>query len=303
MDSPLVATDWLAGHLGEAGLVVADVRWTIGQPAAGREAYAQAHLPGAVFLDLDTELSDLSKPRQGRHPLPEPDDLAAALARAGIGRGTRVVAYDDQGGSTAVRLWWLLRWLDAEASGTRCAILDGGITKWVAEGRPVEGAAAPGTAVPGARPALRRPHPAPLPAVTRPELTVDASLVARAGEAGLVLLDARAPERYRGEAEPIDARAGHIPGAVSAWWGENVTAGETPVFKSPAELRARFAALGVTDGSRAISYCGSGVTGAHNLLALELAGLRGARLYPGSWSGWVALHPDAGSPPPAPASA
>ncbi len=287
MDSPLVGTEWLAARLGEPDLVVADIRWTLGAPDAGRQAFLAERIRGAIFLDLDTELADRSDLRRGRHPLPDPRRFAAALAARGIGRGSRIVAYDDAGGSVAARLWWMMRWIGADGA---CALLDGGIPKWIAEGRPLER----GTPAPGALSAAGAPHPQPLPVALHPELMVDATTVERAQELGLILLDARAPERFSGEVEPVDARAGHIPGAISAPWGENMTDDPSPVYRPAAELRAHFEALGAPpggDGSRLVCYCGSGVTSCHNVLALELAGIRGARLYPGSWSEWVALHP------------
>ena len=237
-------------------------------------------------LDLDTDLSDLTDPSRGRHPLPDPRNLVAALARAGIGEGTRVVAYDDAAGAVAVRLWWLLRWLGLK--GCRLSCSTAGSRKWIAEERPVESGPAP----------VPAPHPRPLAPRVRDELTVSRDDVARARALGLVLLDARAPERYRGEVEPIDARAGHIPGAVNAPFADNLTADAAPIFRSPDELRAGFARLGVgpDDGPRVVCYCGSGVTACHDLLALELAGIRGARLYPGSWSEWMAT-PDSEAPP------
>jgi len=273
----LVDTAWLAAHLGDANLVVADIRWQHGQPDFGREAFEAGRIPGAVRLSLDTDLSDLRDLSRGRHPLPDPRQLVAALARAGIGDGTHVVAYDDAAGAVAVRLWWLLRWLGQKGV---CVVLDGGTAKWTAEGRAVESGPAPDAA----------PHPRPLAPRVRDELTVSRDDVARADALGLVLLDARAPERYRGEIEPIDARAGHIPGAVNAPFTNNLTGDASPVYRSPEELRAGFARLGVEpgDGPRVVCTCGSGVTACHDLLALELAGIRGARLYPGSWSEWIA---------------
>lgn len=275
----LVDTAWLAAHLGDANLVVADIRWQHGQPDFGREAFEAGRIPGAVRLSLDDDLSDLTDPSRGRHPLPDPRHLVAALARAGIGEGTRVVAYDDAAGAVAVRLWWLLRWLGLKGVGF---VLDGGIAKWTAEGRAVGSGPAPDAA----------PHPRPLTPRVRDELTVSRDVVARADALGLVLLDARAPERYRGEIEPIDTRAGHIPGAVNAPFADHLSGDTAPIFRSPEELRAGFARLGVgpDDGPRIVCYCGSGVTACHDLLALELAGIRGARLYPGSWSGWIAAQ-------------
>jgi thiosulfate/3-mercaptopyruvate sulfurtransferase len=265
----LVSTDWLAAHLDDPRLRVVDVRWYLDPSRRGREAYLQGHIRGAVFLDLD---ADLSAPgggrgrRAGRHPWPPPGQVALVLGAAGIGRGVHVVAYDDQAGATAARLWYLLR-----AHGhDDVAVLDGGLAKWTAEGRPLE------TAVPAPTATMFEPRVRPGWVVTRDEM---AGL-----PPGALVLDARAGERYRGESEPVDLRAGHIPGARNAPYADNLTAGPLPVFRSPAELRERYAALGA-EAAEPIVYCGSGVTACHDLLALHVAGLRGA-LYAGSWSEW-----------------
>jgi thiosulfate/3-mercaptopyruvate sulfurtransferase len=194
------------------------------------------------------------------------------MSRAGVGPETHVVAYDDTGGSTAARLWWLLR----HFGHPRVSVLDGGIARWVAEGRPLS------TDVPAVRPATFVARPAP-------EGTVDKEAVRRlARDPGAVVFDARAPERYEGRSEPVDPRAGHIPGAVSAPFAANLREEEGARFKSPEELGARYAALGATPGRRVVVYCGSGVTACHDLLALHLAGVPDALLYPGSWSDWSA---------------
>ena len=267
----VVSTDWLAEHLGEPDLRVVDVRWYLDPSRRGREAHAAGHVPGAVFLDVDADLSAPGGGRgrpAGRHPWPAPDQVARVMSAAGIGPGVRVVAYDDQSGAVAARLWYLLRAHGHDAA----AVLDGGIAKWVAEGRPLDSTI---PAVPPARFAAR----------LRPGFVADKATVA-ARPAGALLLDARARERYRGEVEPIDPRAGHIPGARSAPFTENLTGSPVPVFRSPDELRARYAALGA-EAAPPIVYCGSGVTACHDLLALHLAGLRGT-LYAGSWSEWSA---------------
>jgi thiosulfate/3-mercaptopyruvate sulfurtransferase len=202
----------------------------------------------------------------GRHPWPSEAQVAEVMGRLGIGPATRVVAYDDQSGATAARLWYLLRAHGHDA----VAVLDGGITRWMAEGRPLETGEA---IVPPAR----------FEASLRPGWVMDkAAMLARGADA--LVFDARAGDRYRGETEPIDPRAGHVPGAVSVPFAGNLTADPVPVFRPPAELRERYAALGA-DRRAPIVYCGSGVTACHDLLALELAGLRG-RLYAGSWSEW-----------------
>jgi thiosulfate/3-mercaptopyruvate sulfurtransferase len=260
----VVSTSWLAEHLGDDGVRVADVRWYLDPARVGRDAYAAGHLPGAVFFDVDRDLSSPGGRRGGplgRHPWPTPERIQDVMTAAGIGPDTLVVAYDDQSGATAARLWFVLR-----AHGhDRAAVLDGGLAKWLAEGRPLT-ADVPAHAP---RPFTARPRPELL--ASREELLAGVPLV----------LDARAPDRYRGETEPVDPRAGHVPGAVSAFFAENLKDG---VFRSPGELRARYAALGA-DAATPVVYCGSGVTACHDLLALHRAGLTG-RLYPGSWSEW-----------------
>ncbi len=269
--SPLIDADGLAGRLaGARPPHLLDVRWSLGRPD-GRADYTAGHLPGAVFVNLETELAAPAAPGLGRHPLPEPAVLQAALRRHGIRAGAPVVAYDDSAGLAAARAWWLLRW----AGLPDVRVLDGGLGAWTATGRPLtsdEPDPAPGDVVvtPGALPVL--------------DADGAAALADHPGDGQL--LDARAGERYRGAVEPIDPVAGHIPGAVSAPTTLNV--GPDGRFLDPAALRARFAALGVTRSGRVGAYCGSGVTAAHTLLALAAAdpGIE-AVLYPGSWSGWT----------------
>jgi len=267
----LVTTEWLARHLGDPALRIADVRWYLDPARKGRDAYAAGHLPGAVFLDVDSDLSAPGGGRGravGRHPWPSAEQVSRVMGGAGIGRGTRVVAYDDQGGAVAARLWYLLRAHGHDGA----AVLDGGIVKWMAEGRPVS------TEVPSLT-------PAPFGARLRAGYVLTkADMLGR--DPARPLLDARAPERYRGDTEPIDLRAGHIPGARNAPFSGNLTGGAPPVFLPPAELRKRYAALGA-EGAAPVVYCGSGVTACHDLLALHLAGLSGS-LYAGSWSEWSA---------------
>jgi thiosulfate/3-mercaptopyruvate sulfurtransferase len=267
----LVTTEWLAAQIGAPDLCVADVRWYLDPARRGRDAYAAGHIPGAVFLDMDEDLSAPGGGRgrpSGRHPWPGSEQVARVMSAAGIGPGVRVVAYDDQAGAMAARLWYLLRAYGHDA----VAVLDGGLAKWTAEGRAVE---------------TNPITPAPAVFVPRPRegWVLDKAAMVREGPRSVVL-DARAGERYRGESEPIDARAGHIPQARNAPYRENLTAQPIPVFRDAGELRARYAELGA-DREPPIVYCGSGVTACHDLLALELAGLRG-RLYAGSWSEWSA---------------
>jgi thiosulfate/3-mercaptopyruvate sulfurtransferase len=241
-----------------------DIRWELAS-GPGRPDYLDAHLPGAAFVDLDAELAG-PPGRAGRHPLPDPAAFQAAMRRAGVEDRRPAVVYDAGGAFAAARGWWLLRYFGHRA----VAVLDGGIAAWQRAGEPVqsgEPAVTPGdfTARPGAMPLLDAPR---------------AAALARRG----VLLDARAPERYRGELEPLDPVAGHIPGARNAPTSENVDA--DGVFRAPSELRGRFRARGVHDGVELGAYCGSGITAAHEVLALELAGYPAA-LYPGSWSEWI----------------
>jgi thiosulfate/3-mercaptopyruvate sulfurtransferase len=279
-DRPLADVAELAAALGTAAPpVVLDVRWRLGGPP-GAESYRAGHVPGAVFADLDRDLAGPPGGAHGRHPLPAAADFQAAMRRAGVSPGRPVVVYDDADATAAARAWWALRYF-----GHRdVRVLDGGYRAWTAAGQPVdaavpEPAAGTFTAVPGGMPLL------------------DAAAAARLARSG-VLLDARAGERYRGEQEPADPVAGHIPGAVSAPTAANV--GPDGRFRPPAELRARFADLGVpgaavpagepggaAGAAGAVgAYCGSGVTAAHEVLALTLAGIP-ARLYADSWSGWI----------------
>ncbi|GAA3682473.1 sulfurtransferase [Arthrobacter ginkgonis] len=271
--SPLIAAGALADRLavGEP-TVLLDVRWALGDPH-GRDKYLAGHLPGAVYADLDTELAASATPEAGRHPLPEPEAFARAVRRWGVREGEAVVAYDAGGGLAAARAWWLLR-----HAGLEAYMLDGGLTAWTEAGLPVEA----GDVEPA-------------------EGTADAGWghlpVAEIGDVATwpgTLLDARAAERYRGETEPVDPRAGHIPGARSAPTTENLDA--SGCFLPADALRGRFAALGIGSaaeqegapgGMPVAVYCGSGVTAAHQIAALAAAGIDAA-LYPGSWSQWSA---------------
>ncbi|MFD2418228.1 rhodanese-like domain-containing protein [Amycolatopsis pigmentata] len=258
----LITAGELAGQMeSEDPPVLLDVRWALGDPH-GHQHYLDGHIPGAVYVDLDTELASPPAPAEGRHPLPALDDLQTAARRWGVRENSRVVVYDDNGNLAAARAWWLLRW----AGVADVRLLDGGLAAWTG---PLESgfgsSPQPGDVV------LKPGH--------LPVLTVeDAAALPRTG----VLLDARAGERYRGEQEPVDPRAGHIPGALSAPTGENLGAGGR--FRPAAELAERFRGLGAGDGAVGV-YCGSGVTAAHEIAALAIAGIEAA-LYPGSWSQW-----------------
>jgi thiosulfate/3-mercaptopyruvate sulfurtransferase len=265
----LVGAEWLASRLGEPGLVIADVRWYLDPTRRGRDAWRAGHIPGAVFLDVDEDLSAPGGGRgmpSGRHPWPSEEQVARVMGTAGIGPGVHVVAYDDASGSVAARLWYLLRAHGHE----EVAVLDGGFARWAEEGRPAS------TDEPKAKPAMFTGR-------LRPGFVIGkAAFIAT--HRGRLVLDARAPERYRGEKEPVDPRAGHVPGAKSAPWTGNVTSDPVPRFLTPAALRQRYEKLGA-GREEPVVYCGSGVNACHDLLALHLAGLRGT-LYAGSWSEW-----------------
>ena len=262
----LTSAGELAGAIAsEPALVLLDVRWKLGQPD-GRERYEQGHIPGAVFVEMESELAAPPSPVAGRHPLPPLGALQAAARRWGIRQDSTVVVYDDNGNQAAARAWWLLRW----GGLTRVTMLDGALAAWREAGGPLQVgfvAALPGDVVlsGGALAVIDADEAAELPARG-------------------VLLDARAAERYRGETEPIDPRAGHIPGATSAPTTENLSAEGT--FRGRDELRERFRALGVDGAAPVAVYCGSGVTAAHEIAALAIAGFDAA-LYPGSWSQWA----------------
>jgi thiosulfate/3-mercaptopyruvate sulfurtransferase len=262
---PIVSVEWLRDHLGD--VVVADVRSYL-DGRSGWDAYTRGHVPGAVFVDRDRTLAAPPSPQAGRHPLSAPDVFAAGMAALGVGDDDTVVAYDDAGGAMAARLVWMLR-----ATGHQAALLDGGLAAWEGE---------LSTDVPARTPAVFTAGTVP------PDQLADADEVAAAiRERRATVIDARSPERYRGEVEPIDAVAGHVPGAVNVPFEGNLDPA-TGRFRSTGELRERFEAAGVEPGADTIVYCGSGVTACHDLLALEAAGLGPGRLYTGSWSQWSA---------------
>ena len=258
---PLVNGAWLRRHLGEPDLAVVDLRWYLGRPGDGAVAYERGHIPGAMFCDLEGTITGREGP--GRHPLPTREGFETAMRELGVNKGDRVVGYDDAGGSTAARLWFLLRLFGHPA----VAVLDGGLQAWPGE-LESGSVARPGGDFEAAEP-------------DRTRILSYEDVAARHDG---VLLDARAHERYLGLVEPTGVRAGHIPGARSAYWEGNLRPDRR--FKSPEELRRRYAELGA-EGGNTVVYCGSGVTSCHTLLALEIAGLPGARLYEGSWSDWA----------------
>lgn len=264
----LVSSAVLADHLIDPGWRVFDCRHQLSDPAAGRRAYAHAHLPGAFFLHLDQDLSGPMNGRNGRHPLPDPQLLADKLGAAGVTMDTQVVAYDDAGGAFASRLWWLLRWLGHD----RVAVLDGGIDRWRTEGRPLA------TDIPSSPPVV-------LEVDLRDVLTSSDAVLASLGQSSFCLIDARSPDRFRGENETLDPVGGHIPGALNRFFRDNLDA--DGCFRPAGELRREFLALlAGRSPAQVVMSCGSGVTACHNLLAMEVAGLPGARLYAGSWSEW-----------------
>ncbi|MBL8472596.1 MAG: sulfurtransferase [Rhodocyclaceae bacterium] len=271
----------LSGHLIDAAqlhplqqahaALAVDCRHSLADPAFGRNAYLHGHIPGAVFAHIDDDLSGPMTGRNGRHPLPDAERLAARLAELGVNTDHLVVAYDDAGSMFAARLWWLLRWLGHE----RVAVLNGGLQAWQAAGFPLEAgrvALPPGD--------FRRSAAA--------MHTVDASDVQGALESeSMLVVDARSPDRFRGENETLDPVGGHIPGAVNRFFRDNLDA--QGHFHTPAHLREQWqAVLGPRQANEIVHQCGSGVTACHNLLAMEIAGLSGSRLYPGSWSEWCA---------------
>ena len=266
----LIDTDTLARHLDDPDWVVFDCRHDLAKPDWGVAEYAKSHIPGARFLHLDRDLSGPLTGKNGRHPLPDPQAIAAKLGAAGVGPGTQVVAYDAQSGVYASRAWWVLRWLGHDA----VAVLDGGFGKWLREDRGET------DAVPAPSPARFEPK--------RRAAAVDAAFVAaHLRDPGVRIVDARSNDRYRGENETLDPVAGHIPGSVNRYVRENL--GSSGQFKSPAALREEWLRLLAGRAPEAIVHsCGSGVAACHNLLAMEVADLRGSRLYPGSWSEWVA---------------
>ena len=269
--APLIGAEALAHQLDQPGHVLVDCRFDLADPAAGISAYRRGHLPGAVYLHLEQDLSGPKNGRNGRHPLPDAAALMQCLGRHGISPASHVVAYDDAGGMFAARLWWLLRWLGHE----RVQVLDGGFQAWCEAAYPLE-------------------HDPPEISVQDYTATPDATRAVNAqfveqrlGQDGMVLIDARSPQRFKGEGETLDPIGGHIPGAINHFFKHNLD--EQGRFAPPEQLRERFEQLlGDRSPGHVVHSCGSGVTACHNLLAMEVAGLTGSRLYPGSWSEWCA---------------
>jgi thiosulfate/3-mercaptopyruvate sulfurtransferase len=268
--SPLISTSALAAALGDPGWRVADCRFELGKPEAGRASFLAGHIPGAVHVDLERDLSAPITPATGRHPLPSTAAFAATLARLGIGNEAKVACYDAGSGAFAARLWWMLRWVGHD----EVAVLDGGFAAWVAEGRPVETDTAP-------------PQSARFVAHPRPQRVIqDAPGLMEALARGETLVDVRGAERFEGKVEPLDAVAGHVPGAVNLPYLENI--GANGRFRPAGELAQLWRERAGAEAGRApICMCGSGVTACQGLLALEAAGVTGGRLYAGSWSEWI----------------
>lgn len=271
MTTTLISAADLAARLGAADVRVFDVRHDLTNHAAGREAYAAGHIPGARYLDHETELAATRTGKNGRHPLPDRAEFGALMAAHGVTPQTLVVAYDASGGMYAAHLWWMLRWLGHD----QVAVLDGGWQAWVAAGLPTATEPAPAV-LPGAPVAPGAPLVG----------SVDAKAVLdNIAQRAFTVIDARAANRYRGEVEPMDPVAGHIPGALNRPNGQNLQADGR--FKDAAVLREEFTALlDGRDPKAIVHQCGSGITACHNLLSMEIAGLSGSRLYPGSWSEW-----------------
>jgi thiosulfate/3-mercaptopyruvate sulfurtransferase len=286
--SPLISVADLGAELHDPNLVIVDARWYLGKPGAGRAAYLEGHIPAAIHLDLDTDLAELGNPKAfgapGRHPLPDPRTWAAAMGACGIGNDSRVVAYDDVGGWVAARLWWMLDNLGFED----VAVLDGGIATWTAAGLPASA---------GEEPA-RAPRRLELANSWSGVIKRD-DLRAKLGT--VLLLDARAAPRYRGETEPVDPIAGHIPTAVNATIDGNL--GPDGRLLAPEALRARFESLGAGGSSDVVTSCGSGTSATHHSLAMRIAGLPDPILYAGSYSDWsrsgypIATGAEPGAPP------
>jgi thiosulfate/3-mercaptopyruvate sulfurtransferase len=262
-----VTAAWLYEHVEDPQVAIADCRFSLANPQLGRQQYQTSHIPGACYLDLNLDLSSPVGKHGGRHPLPNPTELAVKLCTIGITAQTTVVAYDDSRLAFAARLWWLLRYLGHE----RVAVLDGGFQGWLAAGYPVT------ADVPAARTGEFVPN------LQLGQVVDVAAVKARQNLPGVVLVDAREGDRYRGEREPIDPIAGHIPGAVNYPWQEATDS--QGYLKSVAEQQQRWQNLEST--KEVIVYCGSGVTACVNLLSLELAGISTGKLYAGSWSDWI----------------
>ena len=266
----LISVSDLAAHLNDTNWIVCDCRHDLADYESGRRTYAQSHIPGARFLHLDEDLSGPKTGINGRHPLPHPITFTLRLAALGIDNSKQIVAYDASGGVYASRLWWMLRWV----GHTKAAVLDGGIDAWGNAGQRVT------AELPVIKPTTYNPNPNPQVAVSANEVA------ANLDHKKLRIVDARSPDRFRGENESLDPVAGHIPGAINRFFKNNLA--DDGHFKPADTLKNDFSsALHAHAPASVVHQCGSGVTACHNLLAMEVAGLGGSRLYPGSWSEWV----------------
>lgn len=266
----LIEARALHAALQGAGCIAVDCRFLLTQPAAGREAYARGHIPSARYMDLDRDLSAAPSPEQGRHPLPDPAQFAQRLSELGISNDDHVVAYDDVGGAIAARLWWLLRWIGHDRAG----VLNGGLAAWRAAGLPLE------SEHPRFSATLFRASP------PHDAWVVETAEIASLRGQGVPILDARSPQRFAGRTEPIDAVAGHVPGAVNCPY-ERLLDSDGRLRDAAALGRIFRHELGLTDRAMAVTMCGSGVTACHLLWAMHVAGIEGGRLYAGSWSEWI----------------
>lgn len=266
----VISAEDLDAHLKDDNWVIVDCRFTLTNPEAGRRLYEETHIPGARYLHLDDDLAAPVTEKTGRHPLPDPDVLAKKLGELGIDNNTQVVVYDDTFGAMASRLWWLLRWLGHD----KVALLDGGLPAWMRKKKPMTADIA------------TFPQKKFVPEV-RFGLVIDTPAMEAVVESGdSIIIDARAEERFTGEVEPLDKVAGHIPGAINLPFEDNLDFDAT--FMSKEEMTELYnSLLGDKDASQVVMMCGSGVTACHNLVAMEIAGLKGARLYAGSWSEWI----------------
>lgn len=270
--NPILSIDWVRNHLDHPNQVLIDCRFILGQPEAGRQAYEQEHLPGAFYFDLEKDLSGPVQKHGGRHPLPDIEAFSHKLSNIGIDETVRVIAYDDQGGAMASRLWWLLTYL----GHPQTYVMDQGFTQWKKKGYPVS------AKLPSYTPRTFIPTP-------NPDVIVDFQEVKqRLGKKDTIIIDSREPKRYRGEEEPIDAIAGHIPGAKNYFWKRVLT--DSGAWKDEDQLKQHFQTL--PKDQEIIVYCGSGITATPNILALKRAGFTQVKLYPGSWSDWIS-HSDA----------
>lgn len=274
--NPIVSKQWLLARMYETDLIIVDCRFTLGSPQAGHDAFVTAHIPGAIYLDLEADLSGPLQDHGGRHPLPDPYILAKKLGQIGINNNSRIVAYDDQGGMNASRLWWLLRWLGHD----QAYVMDEGFTSWKEAGYPVTDT-----------------QPITIPSTfqynVREHLVVDMNIVAQSiGDPSVILVDSREPARYQGLQEPIDAKAGHIPGATNSLWKNVLNNHNTNAWKNEEQLSELFSPItqAIDNGKEVIVYCGSGVSACPNVLALYRLGYDQVKLYAGSWSDWISYE-------------